>query len=71
LKTNILKEDPMSKRTIAIVLIILGVGLVKVSLAADLLGIGVVPGFGWKQMLGTGVGVLVALGGAWWGWGKK
>jgi hypothetical protein len=61
----------MSKRTIAILLIILGAVLAIVSLAADMLGIGNVPGFGWKQMLGTGVGVLVALGGAWWGWGKQ
>ena len=26
---------------------------------------------GWKQILGAVIGVLVAVGGAWWGWRKK
>jgi uncharacterized membrane protein len=58
----------MSKRNIAIVVIILGVLLVIASLAADSLGIGAHPGIGWKQILGAVVGVLLALGGVWWGW---
>jgi len=55
----------MSKRTIGFLLIILGVVVLVVSLAADVIGIGGMPGFGWKQILGTVVGVLVALGGVW------
>jgi hypothetical protein len=51
----------MSKKTISSVLIALGVIMVVISLAADVLGIGNVPGFGWKQMLGTAFGVIVAL----------
>jgi hypothetical protein len=59
----------MSKRTLAVVLIVLGVVLALVSLAADVLGIGNGTGFGWKQILGTIVGVLLVVAGAWWGWG--
>ena len=55
----------MSKKTIGFLLIILGVIVLVVSLAADVIGIGGVPGFGWKQILGAVVGVLVALGGVW------
>ena len=55
----------MSKKTIGVLLIILGVVVLVVSLAADGLGIGGMPGFGWKQILGTVVGVIVALGGVW------
>ena len=61
----------MSKRTIGIVFIILGVVLAVVALAADKFGIGNGAGIGWKQILGAVIGVLVAVGGAWWGWGKK
>ena len=60
----------MSKRTLGIIIIILGLLLAIVSLAADALGIGGAPGIGWKQILGTVVGVLIAVGGVWWGWGK-
>jgi len=51
----------MSKKTISSVLIALGAIMVVISLAADVLGIGNVPGFGWKQMLGTAFGIIVAL----------
>ena len=61
----------MSKKTLGIILIILGVLLAIVSLAADVIGIGNGMGIGWKQILGAVVGVLVAVGGVWWGWGKK
>ena len=53
----------MSNKTIGIVLIILGVLLMIVSLAADVIGIGNGTGFGWKQILGAVVGVIVAVGG--------
>ncbi|MBE3067704.1 MAG: hypothetical protein IMZ73_09820 [Chloroflexi bacterium] len=55
----------MSKKTIGFLLIILGVVVLVVTLAADTLGIGNVPGFGWKQILGAVIGVIVALGGVW------
>jgi len=60
----------MSKRTLGILLIILGVLLAIGSLAADAFGIGNGAGIGWKQILGAVIGVLIAAGGAWWGWGK-
>ena len=55
----------MSKRTIGYALIILGVVILVVSFAADILGIGSVSGFGWKQALGAIVGNLIALAGIW------
>jgi len=55
----------MSKRTIGIVLVVIGVIVVIVSLAADALGIGSGGGIGWKQLLGAAVGVVVVLGGGW------
>jgi hypothetical protein len=54
-------EVPMSKRTLAVVLIVLGAVLALVSLAADVLGIGNGSGFGWKQILGSVVGVLLVV----------
>jgi len=60
----------MSKRHLGILFIILGLLLAAISLSADLLGIGNGAGFGRKQILGTVVGVLIALGGIWWGWGN-
>ena len=56
----------MSKRTVGIVLIVLGVLLAVASLAADVIGIGSGGGLGWKQLLGAGVGVLVVAVGVWW-----
>lgn len=35
-----------------------------VSLGADVLGLGGFPGFGWKQIVGSFVGVVVAVAGA-------
>jgi hypothetical protein len=55
----------MSKRTIGYVLIALGVVVLVVSLAADVIGIGGSLVFGWKQQLGTAVGVIAALVGVW------
>ena len=56
----------MSKRTLGILLIVLGLLLLVVSLAADLIGLGNGTGLGWKQLLGAAVGVLIMLGGLWW-----
>jgi len=57
----------MSKKSIGLVLIALGVVIVVVSMAADAIGIGnqVELGIGWKQQLGTAFGVVVALVGVW------
>jgi uncharacterized membrane protein len=61
----------MSKRTVGIIMIVVGVVLLIVSLSADMLGIGNGLGIGWKQILGAVVGALIAVGGAWWGWRKE
>jgi hypothetical protein len=61
----------MSKRTIGMALIVLGVILLIVSLAADSLGIGGAPGIGWKQLSGAGLGVIVAIVGVWLIQGEK
>jgi Mg2+ and Co2+ transporter CorA len=54
----------MSKRTIGIGLIVLGVIFAIVSLAADAVGLGHAPGLGWEQLTWACVGVIVALIGA-------
>jgi hypothetical protein len=60
----------MSKRTIGIVLIVIGVVLAIVSLAADAIGIGTYPGINGAQILGAAVGIIIALVGVWLGWSK-
>ena len=55
----------MSKKSMGIVLIVVGVLLAIVSLTADLIGIGGGGGIGWKQLLGAAIGLIVAVGGAW------
>lgn len=61
----------MSSKMIGVVFLILGVVVLFVSLAADALGIGNVPGFGWKQILGAAAGAVAVLGGAWLVWSKR
>ena len=61
----------MSKRTIGIGLIVLGVILLIVSLAADSLGIGGAPGIGMKQLAGAVVGLVIAIVGGWLMMGDK
>ncbi len=51
----------MSTRTRGLVLIATGALLALVAVAADALGLGGHPSFGWKQILGTLVGVGVAV----------
>jgi hypothetical protein len=60
----------MSKKTLGILLIAFGLLLAVVSLTADVIGLGNGSGFGWEQITGSIVGVLLVAGGAWWGWGK-
>ena len=49
-----------NRKTIGIALIVIGVVALIVSLAADPIGLGGAPGFGYKQIVGTVVGVVVA-----------
>ena len=52
----------MSTKTIGIALIIIGVLVLAVSLLADYIGLGSVPaGMGGRQLLGVGVGLVVAV----------
>jgi hypothetical protein len=55
----------MTQKTFGLALIVLGVVLLIISLAADLLGLGAKSGIGWKQLTGAAVGILVFLMGAW------
>ena len=55
----------MSKRTLGFALIVVGVVIVAATILADIVGIGSSMGFGWKQQLGTAIGVLTALVGVW------
>ena len=55
----------MSKKTIGFLLIILGVVVLVVSLTADVTGLGEGTAIGWKQILGTVAGVIIALDGVW------
>lgn len=50
---------------IALVVSILGTLLFLVSVLADAIGIGVSQMFGWKQITGTVVGLIAAVGGLW------
>ena len=52
----------MSTKTIGIALIIIGVLVLAVSLLADYIGLGSGPaGIGWMQLIGVGVGLVVAV----------
>jgi hypothetical protein len=52
-----------NKKLISNVLMVAGIILLVLSLAADLIGIGPVPGFGYKQIIGAVVGAIAALAG--------
>ncbi len=54
----------MDPRQRAVVLLVVGGLLVLVSAAADRLGMGGAPGFGWKQIVGVGLGVVLVVAGA-------
>ncbi len=49
-----------SNKTASIILLVVGVGLLVVSLLADVIGIGDDPGFGRQQTAGTAAGVIIA-----------
>jgi hypothetical protein len=50
-----------NKKTISIVLMAVGVILLIGSLAIDTIGLGGFTGFGYKQIIGTVVGVILAI----------
>ena len=43
----------------AVILLVIGIGLLLASLFADVLGLGDDPGFGRQQTLGTIIGILI------------
>ena len=51
----------MSGRTLGRVLLVLGVLIFLVAAAADRLGVGAASGFGWKQIVGVVVGIVLAV----------
>jgi hypothetical protein len=54
----------MSNRNLGIAIFVIGLLVILISLLADVIGIGATGGvFGWKQILGVGIGVLVSLAG--------
>jgi len=50
-----------NKKTIGIALIVIGVIVLIVSLIADAIGLGGAPGFGYKQIIGSLAGVIIAV----------
>ncbi len=53
----------LDNKTAPSLLVVIGAGLLFVSLLADQVGIGDDPGFGFQQMAGTVVGLLIAAAG--------
>ena len=53
----------LTGKTASIVLLVVGIGLLVVSLLADVIGIGDNPGFGKQQTMGTVAGVLITAAG--------
>ncbi|NIM96851.1 MAG: hypothetical protein GTO24_01825 [candidate division Zixibacteria bacterium] len=52
------------ERTIGIRLLVGGIVVLVVSLAADAIGLGHSPGFGYRHVIGTAVGAIAAIVGA-------
>lgn len=53
----------MGSRGLGVVLLIIGVVIGVLCVLADSIGIGGYPGFGWKQIVGVIVGVVIAVWG--------
>ena len=53
----------MNRKTTGVVVLVAGVLLFLVAAAADSIGVGGAPGFGWKQITGAVVGVIAAAAG--------
>jgi uncharacterized membrane protein len=47
------------------IVLVVGVVLALISIVADQIGLGSMPGFGWKQTLGLIVGVVLAVLAVW------
>ena len=52
-----------NKKTIGILMLVIGIALLIISLLADTLGLGGAAGFGWKQILGSVVGAIAVVAG--------
>jgi len=52
------------KKKIGLVLLIIGIVFLIISVAADAIGLGNDPGFGYQQWAGTAAGAVVAIVGA-------
>jgi hypothetical protein len=55
----------MAARSRSVALVVIGVALASLSVLADVIGVGTGPGFGWKQIVGTAAGIVVAGCGVW------
>ncbi len=53
----------MSQKTVGYVLVVVGVILLVVGLFADPLGLGPVPGYGWKQIPAIVIGAIAVVAG--------
>lgn len=53
----------MDSKTTSTILLVAGLLLLVLSLIADMIGIGGVPGFGYKQILGSVIGAIAATAG--------
>lgn len=51
----------MTRRNVGLIVLIAGLLLVLAATTADLTGLGGQPGFGWRQMAGTALGVIVVI----------
>jgi hypothetical protein len=51
----------MNNKQLGIALLVIGVIILLLSLLANSIGIGGAPGFGYKQIAGTVVGVIIAI----------
>jgi len=51
----------MTKRNLGLIVLVVGIILVLAAETADLTGLSGRPGFGWRQMVGTALGVIVAI----------
>ncbi len=52
----------MSRKTVGLILIIIGILAMAGSLSADLLGFGVASeAIGWKQLVGAGLGLIIGV----------
>ncbi len=53
----------LDKLNAATILVLIGAGLLLVSLLADMIGVGDDPGFGYQQKIGTAAGLLILAAG--------